>query len=112
LRASGDRDAVRPDKETGAPMLYPVEDFLQVLKVNLVAPTYWALVFHGVRCVVVHPGFTDTPMVRVLGDEYIQQRILSQTQLRRLIRPEEIAAAICFMISDSAMSGDLRVDAG
>jgi 3-oxoacyl-[acyl-carrier protein] reductase len=170
-----DKLAVRLDKETGAAMLYPMEDFLQVLKVNLVAPTYWALemvgkiaqdrrrrglkrwgppehidgtvvfigsvsshgikgqiaysatkagldgvaatlmqeaIFHGVRCAVIHPGFTDTPMVRVLGDDYIQQKILPQTQLRRFIRPEEIAAAICFMISDSAMSGDLWVDAG
>ncbi len=68
--------------------------------------------FHGVRCAVIHPGFTDTPMVRALGDEFIKQKILPQTQLKRLVRPEEIAAAVCFMISDSAMSGDLWIDAG
>jgi len=170
-----DKLAVRLDKETGTAMLYPVEDFLTVLKVNLVAPTYWALemvakiaesrrarglkrwappehvegavvfigsvsshgiagqiaysatkagldgvnatlmkeaIYYGVRCAVIHPGFTDTPMVRALGDEYITQKILPQTQLKRLVQPEEIAAAICFMISDSAMSGDLWVDAG
>ena len=118
-------------------MLYPVEDFLTVLKVNLVAPTYWALemvakiaesrrarglkrwappehvegavifigsvsshgiagqiaysatkagldgvnatlmkeaIYYGVRCAVIHPGFTDTPMVRALGDEYIDAK--------------------------------------
>src|SRR5690606_3576161 len=27
-------------------------------------------IFHGVRCSVIHPGFTDTPMVRALGDDY------------------------------------------
>ena len=170
-----DKLAVRLDKETGAAVLYPAEDFFTVLKVNLVAPVYWALemvgkiaesrharglkrwgppehvegtvvfigsvsshgikgqiaysatkagldgasatltaeaIFHGVRCAVIHPGFTDTPMVQALGDEYIRQRILPQTQLKRLVQPEEIAAAICFMISDSAMSGDLWVDAG
>ena len=69
-------------------------------------------IFHGVRCTLIHPGFTDTPMVRALGDEYIAEKILPQTLLRRLIRPEEIAAGICFMISDSAMTGELWLDAG
>ena len=26
--------------------------------------------FHGVRCSVIHPGFTDTAMVRAMGEEY------------------------------------------
>lgn len=69
-------------------------------------------IFYGVRCGVIHPGFTDTPMVRALGEEYIQTRILPQTQLRRLIKPEEIADAICFMIQNSAVSGELWADAG
>lgn len=69
-------------------------------------------IFHGVRCGVIHPGFTDTPMVRALGEAYIQGRILPFTQLRRLIRPEEISDAICFMIHNSAVSGELWADAG
>jgi 3-oxoacyl-[acyl-carrier protein] reductase len=69
-------------------------------------------VFHGVRCGIIHPGYTDTPMVRALGDEFIQEHIIPQTQLRRLIRPEEIADAICFMISNPALSGSLWADAG
>src|SRR5581483_5709736 len=69
-------------------------------------------IFHGVRTGIIHPGFTDTPMVRSLGEEYIQQNILPQTQLRRLIQPDEIADAICFMISNSAVSGSLWADAG
>jgi 3-oxoacyl-[acyl-carrier protein] reductase len=68
--------------------------------------------FYGVKCVVIHPGFTDTPMVRALGDEYIEKNILPFTQLRRLIRPEEIASAICFLIINSAVSGELWADAG
>lgn len=69
-------------------------------------------IFYGVRCGVIHPGFTDTPMVRALGEQYIHERILPNTQLRRLIRPEEIADAICFMITNSAVSGELWADAG
>lgn len=69
-------------------------------------------IFHGVRCGVIHPGFTDTPMVRALGEDYINNYILPSTQLNRLIRPAEIADAICFMIANSAVSGSLWADAG
>jgi NAD(P)-dependent dehydrogenase (short-subunit alcohol dehydrogenase family) len=68
--------------------------------------------FHGVRCSVIHPGFTDTPMVRAMGDDYVNKNILPYTQLGRLIKPEEIADAICFMLANSAVSGELWVDAG
>lgn len=69
-------------------------------------------IFHGVRCGVIHPGFTDTPMVRAMGDDYIAKYVLPDTQLGRLIRPKEIADAICFMISNSVVSGNLWADAG
>jgi 3-oxoacyl-[acyl-carrier protein] reductase len=69
-------------------------------------------VFHGVRCGVIHPGYTDTPMVRSLGEDFIKENIVPRTQLRRLIQPEEIADAICFMISNAAVSGSLWADAG
>jgi NAD(P)-dependent dehydrogenase (short-subunit alcohol dehydrogenase family) len=69
-------------------------------------------IYHGVRCCVIHPGFTDTPMVRALGEEFIAKNILPATQLGRLIRPDEIADAICFLISNSAVSGELWADAG
>lgn len=69
-------------------------------------------VFHGVRCSVIHPGFTDTPMVRAMGEEYVAKNILPYTQLGRLIQPGEIADAICFMLANSAVSGELWVDAG
>jgi len=68
--------------------------------------------FYGVRCGIIHPGFTDTPMLRSLGEDFIAKNVLPFTQLRRLIRPEEIADAICFMISNSAVSGQLWADAG
>jgi NAD(P)-dependent dehydrogenase (short-subunit alcohol dehydrogenase family) len=168
--------AVKVDKETGQPVIYPVKQFREVLEVNLIAPIFWALemvahiaaarrkrglgrwepaeeklwgtivfigsvssqgnkgqiayatskaglegaaatlmkeaIFHGIRCCVIHPGFTDTAMVRALGEDYIEKNILPYTQLRRLIRPEEIADAICFLISNSAVSGELWADAG
>ncbi len=170
-----DRLATRIDKETGRAELYPIDDFREVMEVNLVSPVYWALemvsriaedrhsqglkrwdpvehiqgtvifigsvssqgnkgqiayaatkaglqgaaatltkeaIFYGVRCGVIHPGFTDTPMVHALGEEFIRERILPATQLRRLIKPEEIAEAICFMIGNSAVSGELWADAG
>lgn len=69
-------------------------------------------IYHGVRCMVIHPGFTDTPMVHQLGEDYIRDRILPATQLRRLIKPEEIADAVCFMIENPAVSGEVWADAG
>ena len=69
-------------------------------------------IFHGVRCGIIHPGFTDTPMARALGEDFLKKNVLPYTQLRRLIRPDEIADAICFMISNSAVSGELWADAG
>ncbi len=68
--------------------------------------------YYGVRCSVIHPGFTDTPMVRAMGVDYVAKNILPYTQLGRLIAPEEIADAICFMLTNSAVSGELWVDAG
>lgn len=171
------RDAlsVKIDKQTGKPVIYPIESFRLVVEVNLIAPVYWAMemiariaadrrtrgkdrwersegiqgtvifigsissqgilgqvsysatkaalegaartlskeaVYHGVRCAVIHPGFTDTPMVRALGQEYIEKNILPYTHLKRLIDPDEIADAIYFMICNSAVSGELWADAG
>ena len=69
-------------------------------------------IFYGVRCGIIYPGFTDTPMVQSMGEEYLNKYVLPYTQLRRLIRPDEIADAICFMITNSAVSGQLWADAG
>lgn len=69
-------------------------------------------IFHGVRCGIIHPGYTDTAMVRALGENLIREHIIPNTQLRRLIDPVEIADAICFMINNAAVSGSLWADAG
>jgi NAD(P)-dependent dehydrogenase (short-subunit alcohol dehydrogenase family) len=69
-------------------------------------------IYHGVRCSIVHPGFTDTPMVRAMDEKIIREAVLPNTQLRRLLRPEEIADAICFLVRNSAVSGAVWADAG
>ena len=69
-------------------------------------------IFHGVRCSVIHPGYTNTPMVRALSEKFLQENIIPRTSLKRLIEPAEIADAICFMVTNSAVSGSLWADAG
>ena len=32
-------------------------------------------VYHGIRCGVIHPGYTDTAMVRALGEKFINDRL-------------------------------------
>lgn len=69
-------------------------------------------IYYGIRCSIIHPGYTDTPMVRALGEDMVKNQVLPRTQLRRLLRPTEVADAICFMLRNSAVSGSLWVDAG
>ena len=71
----------------------------------------------GVRVNSVSPGFTRTPAVeatfaRKLRDEKV---LSGMSALGRLVRPEEIAAAAAFLLSEdaSAITGvNLAVDAG
>ena len=69
-------------------------------------------IFYGVRCLIVHPGFTDTPMVQAMGQNVIETKVLPMTRLRRLIKPEEIADTVCFAVSNDAVSGALWPDGG
>jgi len=170
-----DRMAVKIDKETGEPDIYPLDMFRMVLDVNLLHPIYWSMemvarmaqyrrrndlrkwhpdeiiqgsvvfigsvasqgnkgqisyattkaglegaattlmkesMYHGVRTAVIHPGFVDTPILQGMPEGYVENYILPDTQLGRLIKPEEIADAICFLITNSAVSGELWADAG
>jgi len=73
---------------------------------------------HGVRVNCVSPGFTHTEMTEVGVPpgmmEYLVDRF-DRVPLRRLVRPDEIAAACAFLASDDAsgITGiDLTVDCG
>lgn len=79
---------------------------------------------HGVRCNVVSPGSTDTPMQRalwtspdsaqrVIGGDIAQHRL--GIPLQRIADADDIAQAVCFLASDAARHitmHDLRVDGG
>ena len=65
----------------------------------------------GVRVNSVHPGFIDTP---ILG-ETDRDGLVAATPMRRLGRPEEIAAMITFLASDDASfvtGAEMVVDGG
>jgi NAD(P)-dependent dehydrogenase (short-subunit alcohol dehydrogenase family) len=73
---------------------------------------------HGIRVNCVSPGFTHTEMTEVGVPpgmmDYLVHRF-DRVPLRRLVRPEEIAAACAFLASEdaSAITGiDLTVDCG
>jgi 3-oxoacyl-[acyl-carrier protein] reductase len=49
----------------------------------------------------VAPGFIATDMTHVLSDE-LKQRMIDETPLKRMGTPEDIAAAVKFLVSDEA----------
>lgn len=70
---------------------------------------------HGIRVNAVAPGSTDTPMMRSSGA--LRESIMANqlgTPLRRMGRPEEIAAAIAWLLSEesSFVTGDCLVADG
>jgi NAD(P)-dependent dehydrogenase (short-subunit alcohol dehydrogenase family) len=72
---------------------------------------------HGIRVNCVCPGSTRTPMLEGFmgGDEKIEKMMRNAVPLRRLGRPEEIAAAIVWLCSDAAsfvVGHALAVDGG
>jgi len=60
----------------------------------------------GIRVNAVCPGFIDTPMTRGIFDgpgmESARAGIIAEHKLGRMGRPEEIAAAAAFLLSDDA----------
>jgi len=73
----------------------------------------------GIRVNAVCPGFIDTPMTRAIFDgpgmEAVRAGVVAEHKLGRMGRPEEIAAAATFLLSDDAsfITGHaLAVDGG
>jgi NAD(P)-dependent dehydrogenase (short-subunit alcohol dehydrogenase family) len=60
----------------------------------------------GVRANAICPGFIDTPMAEMIfhmeGMEAIADSVREEHKLRRVGRPEEIAAVAAFLLSDDA----------
>ena len=73
---------------------------------------------HGIRVNGVSPGFTHTDMTeRAVGPELMRylNGSFARVPMKRLVKPEEIAAAFAFLASDdaSAITGqNLTVDCG
>ena len=68
----------------------------------------------GIRVNVLSPGPTDTPKMADVTDD-IKASILARVPVGRLARPEEIAGAALFLVSDESayMHGsDLHIDGG
>jgi 3-oxoacyl-[acyl-carrier protein] reductase len=55
----------------------------------------------GIRVNCVAPGLVDTDMTASLDPE-VKKEMLKQIPIRRMIRADEVAAAIAFLISDDA----------
>ena len=77
----------------------------------------WALELapHRIRVNAVEPGWIDTPGERAFATEEEIQKQAADLPLGRLGRPEEIASAVAFLVSDDAsyITGSvLRVDGG
>lgn len=72
------------------------------------------LASRGITCNVVAPGFIETDMTDVLPDK-VKQAVIPQIPLGAFGKPEDIAAAVCFLASHEAkyITGQcLTVDGG
>ncbi len=68
---------------------------------------------HNVRVNCVAPGLTDTDMMQGLSPDLVAKAV-SETPLRRVGLPEEIAEVVCFLLSErsSFMTGQTVIASG
>ena len=72
------------------------------------------LASRGITVNAVAPGFISTDMTEVLADS-VKEATMNQIPMRRFGKPEDVAAAVVFLASDSAayITGQvLSVDGG
>lgn len=58
------------------------------------------------RCLAVAPGYVGTPMVKSMPQK-IQDKIIEQVPIGRLIEPEEVASLIGELYRNEALAGDV-----
>ncbi len=81
---------------------------------NAAMTVTWAkeLARYGIRTASISPGFTATEMVAAMPEKAIE-KISAGIPLKRLAQPEEIAAAVRFIIDNDYINGrDFAVDGG
>jgi len=71
----------------------------------------------GIRVNSVHPGAirTDMTLEVGMGSPQAEKFVVSKTALERMGQPEEVAAAVVFLVSDDASyitGAELAVDGG
>lgn len=70
----------------------------------------------GARVLSVSPGVIDTPMGRLeAANQPVMAQLVDESPIGRMITPDEVAAVVCFLLSDAAAAingTDVLVDGG